>query len=60
MTPVEKRRTDDRVVVLKKVWHEPAVVMEQWLVARAQDPVDPTDPLYAEDPFLGPLNTSTP
>lgn len=37
----------------RKAWNSPEIVMEQELVARAQEPTDDVT-----DPFLGPLSTS--
>lgn len=43
----------------KKRWEAPAILLEQSLVVRAQDPTDPTDPTnpsdIGRDPFFGPL-----
>lgn len=57
MTSVDEGH-NTKPVPAKKRWQEPAIVTEQWLVARAQGPEDPLDPAYADDPFLGPMNVS--
>lgn len=57
MKAKEENVSPDKVT--KKLWEAPAILLEQSLVVRAQDPADPTDPALGRDPFLGPLNVSS-